>query len=148
MCSPRKWGNAGRPADLDSAMRLALLALLLTSAAAAQTIPNTQPANAAQRQAISRNAKAFTGRTCAAWGFRAFPIPDFYSEAQRKQATTFAVNQMLDAYAQAGVNVTKLRWAADGGAEVYLKEDGSYMQVTNLNDKGRRYSMTFGCLLK
>ncbi|WP_022802234.1 hypothetical protein [Deinococcus ficus] len=124
------------------------LALLLTSVAAAQTIPNMQPANAAQRQAISRNAKAFTGRTCVACGFTAFPVPADASEAMRKQAAAFAVDHVLKTYAQVGIKVTRLRWGSDGGAEIYLKDDPAYMQVTNLNDKGRRYTITFGCQLK
>ncbi len=129
-------------------MRPAMLALLLASAAAAQTIPDTQAATAVQKMSISRNAKLFTGRTCIAWGITTTPVPDDVPDALRKQTTAAAVKDILNQYAQAGVKVTTLRWTADGGAELYMKEDGRYRQVTALNERGQRYTVMFSCLLK
>ena len=129
-------------------MRPLLLALLLTSAAAAQTIPDTQAATAVQQMSISRNAKLFTGRICTAWGISTAPVPDDVSDALRKQTTTATVKDILDQYAQTGVKVTTLRWTADGGAEVYVKEEGRYRYVAALSERGRRYTVTFSCLLK
>lgn len=129
-------------------MRPVLLALLLASAAAAQTIPDTQSATAVQKMSISRNAKLFTGRICTAWGITTTPVPDDVPDALRKQTTTAAVKDILNQYAQAGVKVTTLRWTADGGAEVYVKEEGRYRHVAALNDRGRWYTVTFSCLLK
>ena len=129
-------------------MRPVLLALLIASTAAAQTIPGTQAATAVQKMSISRNAKLFTGRTCTTWGITTTPVPDDVPDALRKQTTTAAVKDILTQYAQAGVKVTTLRWTADGGAEVYVKEEGRYRHVVALNEGGRRYTVTFSCLLK
>ncbi|PJI55209.1 hypothetical protein CTI14_06870 [Methylobacterium radiotolerans] len=101
-----------------------------------------------QNMSISRNAKLFTGRTCIAWGITTAPVPDDASDALRKQTTTAAVKDILSQYAQAGVKVTTLRWTADGGAEVYVKEEGRYRHIAALNERGQRYTVTFICLLK
>ncbi|MBZ9752741.1 hypothetical protein K7W42_18020 [Deinococcus sp. HMF7604] len=128
--------------------QLLVAAVVLFGMAQAQTIPNMQPASPAQQKAISRNAKAFTGGTCTHYGYTLKELPTWATEAQRVQATTFAVNYVLDVYLQSGITPTKLRRATDGGAEIYLAADHSYMQIVNVNASGKRYTATFGCVLK
>ncbi|GGR65715.1 hypothetical protein GCM10008959_30050 [Deinococcus seoulensis] len=130
-------------------MRSLVLADTLTLGSAyAQSIPGMLPASPAQQQAIARNAKAFTGKTCATYGYTLQEVPSNVTEAKRRQATEYAVNYVLETYNRLGFTPTKLRRAPDGGGEIYLAQDHSYMQIVNVNASGKRYTATFGCVLK
>ncbi|ASN83248.1 hypothetical protein [Deinococcus ficus] len=129
-------------------LRALLTSVLLTSAAAAQTIPNMNPATPEQQKAINQNALAFTGRTCTMYGVKLVEVPASVPAEKLKKGMLLATDTLLNAYTRHGTTPTRVQRTDDGGAVIYTKWNNGFMQLAVSTNGTRRFHGMFACILR
>ncbi|MFD2609133.1 hypothetical protein ACFSR9_06720 [Deinococcus taklimakanensis] len=119
-------------------------AALFLSTAAGQAVSTITTTTPAQQAVISRNAQAFTGRSCQTYKANMREVP---AGMNPKERLSFAFNFALNALKGAGIT-PKVQRTPDGGGILYVASMNEFAHVTTLQSGGRTYQGTFSCLLK